>query len=113
MKLNNAGLFTLSKPIEFKDNNTAIAFASERITRKNKEGKYEVVRWDNYIMRFVGDAADKAGILSYDPDEKRGDAFFIVSGSIECPYNKEETKQYINVTVFDFLTYDEWQNSKS
>ncbi len=113
MKLNNAGLFSLNKQPEFLDNGGVKVYAGERITKKNKDtGEFETVRWDNYIMTFYKDAADKAAFLSYDADTRKGDSFFLVAGMLESPYSKDESKQYINVTVFDFLTYDEWKNSK-
>jgi hypothetical protein len=92
LKEQSAMVFEAKESEKIKNTVTANLSTSRKV--KNEDGeKYEYMSWN---ARFVGNAFEKAKEL------KDKDVITIKEAAIENRYDKENTKLYVNVIVFDF-----------
>lgn len=80
-----------------KRKNTVVANLST-LEGKDQDDKNKYCSWRTF---FVGNAYEKALVL----EDK--DRIFVTEAKIENFYNKEQEKNYVQVTVFDFDEVEE------
>ena len=92
LKEQTAMVFEAKESEKIKNTVTANLSTSRKV--KNEDGeKYEYMSWN---ARFVGTAFEKAKEL------KDKDIITIKEAAIENRYDKENSKLYVNVIVFNF-----------
>lgn len=107
MKLNDVGPFFVSGEPKYVSETGRATYCLLPLTelysyKSKKDGKYVTTGSCNYYAKIYGDQVEDALLLMYDKDTNRGDRIQLKNAVLELPYDKENKKNYINLTVFEF-----------